>query len=243
MPAYKRKYSKYGGSTKYARTSGTYRKTGTRLMAARKGAKLGYRKGGYSKSRRTIGVGTNSYKFTDTTALSSPCITTGNLTLLGAVGQGTDENQRLGRNTMMKSIQFKGELQAGATNAQSIARVILLYDRQPNKAAPVMADILTSVTYNAFRNLDNKDRFVILMDKMYSVIGPGGTGVSTESVQRAIDKYIKLPNLLTNYTNSGTGTSADITTGSLWLFTLGDQSTASLGSSLNYYARVRFVDV
>lgn len=239
MPAYKRKGSKSGRSTKYARTSGTYRSTSTKMLAARKGARLGYRKGGY-KARRVVGP-TGISKYVDTVNTSYPCNTTGNIVIIPTIGQGPDEIQRLGRNIMLKSLQIRGELQANSSGVQAMARVLIVYDRQPNKVIATVGDIISPATIYGMKNLDNQDRFVILMDKLYSVVGSAST-TTVESSQRAINKYMKLGNLLTNYITGTAGTIAEITTGALLIFTLGDMAAGVTAPNYAVTFRTRFQD-
>lgn len=239
MPAYKRKSSSRSGSTKYARTSGTYRSSRSRLMAARKGARLGYRKSGY---KPRVARGSSIAKYVDTAQTTYACNSTGVVTLIATIPQGPDEINRLGRNILLKSYQMRGELQANSAGVQAMARVLLVYDRQPNRALAGVADVLTSNTIYAMKNLDNQDRFVILMDKLWSVIGTT-TSTSVESSQRAINKYMKLGNLVANYQVGTTGAIGEINTGALLLITMGDVVAGTTAPNFAVATRTRFVDV
>ena len=82
---------------------------------------------------------------------------------LNDVAQGTTAITRIGRKILMKSVLVQGLL---ATNTGNSARVLIVYDRQPNGALPAATDVLTSNTIMAAQNLDNRDRFLILADIM-----------------------------------------------------------------------------
>jgi len=239
MPSYKRKSSKYSGSTKYARTSGTYRSSRSRLMAARKGARLGYRKSGYKPRSR---VGAMTAKYVDTPNTTYACSTTAVVTHIAIIPQGPDEINRLGRNVLLKSFQMRGELQANTAGVQAMARIMLVYDRQPNRALAAITDILQSGSVYGMKNLDNQDRFVILMDKLFSVIGTN-TSVGIESAQRAIQKYIKLGSLVANYQVGATGAIGEVNTGALLLVTIGDMVAGTTAPNFGLITRTRFVDV
>jgi len=239
MPAYKRKYSSRSGSRKSARSSGSYSSSRSRkLMAARKGARLGYRKSGYKPRGKSYGTVTQ--KYVDTAHTSYTLNSTAVVTLIAVIPQGPDEINRLGRNVMLKSFQMRGEIQAGSTGVQTMVRWLLVYDRQPNRALPLITDILTSTAYNAMRNLDNVDRFVIICDKLSSVVGSSAT-TGTESAQRAVNKYVKLGNLIANYQVGTTGAIGEINTGALLLVTFGE-SPGTAAPNLSVTTRTRFVD-
>ena len=82
------------------------------------------------------------------------------ITVLNDVAQGTTAITRLGRKILMKSVLVQGTL----TNSSGQGRILIVYDRQANGAAPAATDVLTSNTIMAIQNLDNRDRFIILAD-------------------------------------------------------------------------------
>lgn len=89
--------------------------------------------------------------------------------------QGTGISERIGRNVVVTKIMFQGNLHlaagAGATDENDIAhdliRIIVYWDKQCNGGPATPSDILNGnpPNYNAFRNLANTNRFVILADK------------------------------------------------------------------------------
>lgn len=252
MPMYKRKS---GGSSssryKFARALGGYSTGGiraARLLAVRKGAPFGYRKSGYRYNKaRAIGGGSRQVaKFLDTDLGILTASQTENIVLLNTVSQGTDENQRLGRNIAMKSVQLRGKIQGNSAGVNAIARIMVVYDRQPNKLLPVIADIISATTvaslFSGFSNQNNRDRFAIIMDKSFGVIG-ASTSVSQDAIM-TFNKFVKLPNLITNYDNSATtGVITTLTTGSLLFVTIGDTVAGTTSPVVTIDARLRFNDV
>lgn len=107
-------------------------------------------------------------------------------------------------------------------------RVMIVYDRQPNGVFPDIDDLLyafdndgttTPDAYNittmAFNNLNNKDRFMVLLDKKFTVGSAGGNlGVFVKKHRRI--------NLETQYNNT-TGTITGIQTGAFYLLEFGEQ--------------------
>ena len=151
---------------------------------------------------------------------------------LNDVAQGTTAITRIGRKILMKSVLVQGL----ATNTGNSARVLIVYDRQPNGALPAATDVLTSNTIMAAQNLDNRDRFLILADIMpYDQV----ENISNPSANSGFGykRYIKC-NLETIYSGNA-GTIADIMSGSLIMMTNCNAGTLTGETGIQ---RVRFVD-
>lgn len=105
-------------------------------------------------------------KVVDTVAFQSVCDTTGAVTLLNGVANGTDFTDRIGRKVSFVSIQIRGRIvPADVGTVQTMWRVMLVYDMQPNGALPAVLDVLREATGSSMMNLNNRDRFRVLMDK------------------------------------------------------------------------------
>ena len=117
--------------------------------------------------------GRNELKVIDTDqSLSTTVSSTGTVTLINGVAQGTDFNQRIGRKITMKSIFSKFFLVPNSTLNSvngNIVRVMIFYDAQTNAAAPSVSDVLATNAYDASLNLNNRDRFKIILDKYYTI--------------------------------------------------------------------------
>lgn len=180
------------------------------------------------------------------TAVTSYNVTAGSaIILLNGVATGTDFTNRIGRKIVMRSILFRSstfDSGAGATTGER-ARLLIIYDRQPNGATPVYTDILgTGGAADALSpmSLNNRDRFVVLRDWLFSTeyanfaAGNITTGNSIEYIKKC---YKKL-NLETVF--SGTAaTIGSIATGAVWMMAIG---TGSNVTSLAYNCRIRFED-
>lgn len=214
-----------------------------KLLAARKGAGLSYRKGGYKTNRRLPRSITP--KFFDFNTGVQVCGQTFNIIHVNPIAQGTDEINRLGRNITTKSVQVRAIFQANTTGVQSVARMMLVYDRQPNGALPVAADIMSfpgALVAQGYPNQDNRDRFLILMDKAYPVIGTSTTA-NTGLERQYVMKYKKLGNLITNWSSTGTtGVIGGLTTGSILCLLYGDVITGTAAATVNINFRFRFSD-
>lgn len=162
---------------------------------------------------------------------------TGTVTALCIPALGSGPYQRLGRQTELDSLYVTGFIEPTGTGTVAIlpdvARLMVVYDRSPVGSNPAISDVLQDIdasntkTTTAFSglNLDNKKRFVILMDeRIYlpgctgTTTGPPTVGNDTNGYLPIVKRYIKLGGLLQEY-KASTPAVADITTGALFLIT------------------------
>lgn len=182
-------------------------------------------------------------KYLDIDLPATATTVAGTVTLLNGVVQGTDFTQRIGRKFNMKSLLLRLNCYPNsATNCPvgDIVRVLVVYDCQTNSAAPVVGDILEFVSFESPMNLNNRDRFKVIMDKTFNM-NPNsytaGALTTGAPVTRSVKKFKKLG---LEVINSGTGaTVGSIQTGGLFLVTLG---LVNNGSNINWYSRMRFTD-
>lgn len=168
---------------------------------------------------------------------------------------GAAMNQRIGRKLTIKSVQFKGIIQlelssspSGSVTAEANhLRMILLYDKQPNGAAPALADVLTGgQTVNDLFNIDNRDRFSIIKDKVWSfdpMIFDNTNFSHAWNRTTAYCKMYKKLNLETVFNAGTAGTVADINSGNLVVLWLCN-TVAGTDKNVDIYvnSRVRYID-
>lgn len=195
--------------------------------------------------------------------------TTPTFQALNLVQQGPGVTQRIGNKITLSSMRLRFYINSTgvALSDVSIARVMLIYDRQPSNAVgyPAINDVLnvynqsnalTNPTGAALLNVginpNNFERFKVLLDMRFAqpqfrpaaaTAIPDTPTCMPNDVPFVIDKYIKLNNLETNFNNSAAPMKIDyVTTGSLFLLTIGDNAA---GGEPWYYpgtARLRFHD-
>lgn len=188
--------------------------------------------------------------------------TTGSFLLLNAPVAGANEYQRIGRKISMSSAQLRGYVrfaQAGTTPSNDFLRLILFYDRQPNGAAPAVADILldvdntggTNTSAISSLNINNADRFKVLRDLYWSI--PSASAATEQNGTTGGDKaldykpasfrdFISLKGMETHFNAGTAGTIADITSGSLYLLALGMRASADSQWQVAVNTRVRYLD-
>lgn len=208
-------------------------------------------------------------KAIDTRGLNQAVTANASFNLLNGLNQGSNSYQRSGRKINVKSIHVVGNLNdVGASSAgytNDYIRVVILYDKQCDAAAPTWANIFAdvdkggSVTADAYsdRNLDNSDRFIVLRDMRYK-LGPHGTSAAAPNLANAqeesaqtmckwiFNEFIKLPGdgLPVQYqATTNVGDITDIQTGSILLVHQGSNTAANSTTNIWWKCRVRFVDL
>lgn len=210
--------------------------------AVKRARTAGYRRTRYIPYATKFG----EWKYSDT-QVNQDLNTTAGYILLNGLVPGTAATQRIGQNVSIKSIEVKLRMQVTpATGVDQFVRVIIALDRQPNAAAPVIGDLLIGTSVTAPRNLNNRKRFKILMDKPYAmggILNGAGTGSQTPNL-RMLKKYIKFKRpIVTEYNTGNAGTVADIASNSLYLFTLGTEVAGNTDTNMLGYIRIRYTDM
>jgi len=165
------------------------------------------------------------------------------LRLINGIDQGSDYNQRIGRQIKMTSIFFRCTASLAASpNAQTqVCRLMIVYDAQSNNVNAAGTDILQGDTSpESVNNLSNRDRFKILYDKV-RVLSAEGVTDGNLGGKAYFTKYIKcgLPVVFSG-TNNLIGS---IQTGAVYMLCSGTVGSASANrATCEFNSRIRFID-
>jgi len=184
---------------------------------------------------RGLNLAKGEFKAVDATATATPSVA-GVLALVNGIARGDDISERTGREVLMRSVQQSFRIYWTANGVDQTLRVLLVYDRQTNAAALTFAQVLAATNVVSPRNLENRKRFKILMDKRIDVNGLSASDPGQTS--RSFQFYRRLRHPVT-FNSGDAGTVADITTGSLYLMFL---TTTDNNMTCQYYSRVRYED-
>jgi len=182
-----------------------------------------------------LSSGTKEYKFVDVnlgttgnpTALAAASATS--FSLLNGLSLGTAAYQRIGNKIAMKSLYWSlafGMNSADSDPATDTAlnnvpvRAMIVYDKQTNGVLPAVADLLSNVSgignatartidVNSPNNLNNRDRFIVLLDKRFMLQSGGPSS-------RYIKKYKRLNTSVAYKSGATVGDVTDITSGGLY---------------------------
>lgn len=194
-------------------------------------------------------------KFYDINTATYQVNTTGSITLLFVPQLGTDFNARIGRKTKVTSLYIRGRLQneiAGSVQTGNIAaqqaRMIVFIDLQPNGAAPAVTDVLVEALPSSQLNANNRDRFLIVKDKVFYFDPVINQTTATQS-QAAFNrtgyniKLYKKCAIETIFNATNGGTIGDISSGAVYMMWIGS-TAAGVNTDVNAIVstRCRYLD-
>jgi len=157
--------------------------------------------------------------------------------LLNGIQQGSDATNRVGRKINLKSLYLRYNFSLSATSTNGgTCRILVVYDKQANAAAPAITDILLADAFTSPNNLSNRDRFVTLVDHVTPSIGTAANWAVADVCYRKI-------NLETMFNSGNAGTIGDITSGSVYCFYAQSGAIGTAAPALTYRARIKFTDV
>lgn len=165
---------------------------------------------------------------------SEPVAAFTGITEVNCIQQGATVANRIGNKVVCKSIHFKGTLSANPANL-SVARVMLVYDKQPNGAFPAWADLIldqpgaVSGVYSSL-NIANKSRFQVLRDQFFNFD-------AAQSVIHTLNWYVK--GRWESEYGATAGAITDFRTGALYLVALYTSAVVALS---NCSCRIRYYD-
>lgn len=196
---------------------------------------------GLNAGTRGLQLARGEWKSVDTTISAMDVNTTGSLQLLNGMQQGAGIGNRVGAQILMRSIQFQGFSEAKiTTGTEHQERVLIVYDRQANGAAPTFAQVLSATNAYAPRNLENRKRFKILYDRTFTV---GNRTVASHADFGTVHRFYRKLRHPVEFNSGNAGTIADISSGSIYLLAYGSNAAGVTAGLLNGVVRIRFSDV
>lgn len=156
--------------------------------------------------------------------------------LLNGLIPDSTASGRIGRKVCLKSLLVRWSINMGTTSTGGTpVRILVVYDKQANATAPAITDILLADHFLSQNNLSNRDRFVTIFDQITAPIATGDCFSQADTLYKAFD--------LETMFNAGTaGSIADITSGSIYLFTAGTGALLTANGGFNARVRCRYTD-
>lgn len=186
--------------------------------------------------------GRDELKVCDVSGATIQALSSGAVTLINGVSQGTDYTNRIGRKILVKSLFMRFNIYPNSAISQptgDLIRVLLLCDYQPNGAAPTTTDILQTADYLSPLNLNNRDRFKVWYDKYISMEASYYPSFLLTAGSPAMHFRQVFKKMSMEVINSGSGaTVGSIQTGAMYIFVI----SKSTGTLYDFNTRVRFID-
>jgi len=180
--------------------------------------------------------------YVDLNAATYAMDTTGTVTLIATIAQGAGVHQRIGKRAYYKSILIRGNMSNNSAATFNDTTWMIVYDKRPTGALPLITDILTGISTTAFMNDNNTGRFEVIRRKDQVLIG-NTTTPSTGHEVLNIDEYIKMNKRPITFESVGNGQIGDIDMGALYFLTLGNSAASgTLAAKANVSFRVRFTE-
>jgi len=196
--------------------------------------------------RRSVGkVGRASEnKYFDVATATYNVDNTGTITHLDVVTQGDTVNSRDGRKFMPTWVNMRGYMINGTGALANDCVVILVWDKQPNKALAAITDVLDSATSESQNKRENASRFQIIRRWNFILTGKQD-GSTTSGYCRNFDKFVRLPaGLVAECTPADTtGAIGNRVSGALLMITVGNVAAGVTAAQLRVSVRVGFEDV
>lgn len=179
-----------------------------------------------------------------------------NLILLNGIQAGAGFFNRIASRIEMRNLHIRGTVNNVTTSFMQTLRLLVVYDRQPTGALPVVSDILQSRTQTGAPttsgvseiNLDFRDRFTIIRDiEHFAPSATNTAGAVTNAAFQgvgasfAINEFIKLKGLGCHFKSTTSPTAiADIATGALYAMFVSDIQDSAWQANVGF--RLRFDD-
>lgn len=192
---------------------------------------------------RSYTLSQSDAKFFDIGSAAYACNTTGSVTHLDIIPQGTTISSREGKAYRVKSITVRGYIASDTACVYAGYLCYLIWDKQPNKALAGLTDILETASSSSFLKRENAARFVPLKKWAGVVVGNTTTPTTGDELCH-IDDYVRFPkNLVANCTSAdNTGVIGNRVNGALLLVTVGDVAAGNTDCNLITSFRINFTD-
>lgn len=129
--------------------------------------------------------GKEETKYLDTVVSSAPITNTGVIRALSLVPEGSDNVSRIGKQIELKKVSQLANISAGTTGLIQTLRHIIFQDKMQNGTIPTVAEVLETVIVYSTLNFDNfKQRFHLIKDEWFTIIGNETAGQLTEVSMR-----------------------------------------------------------
>lgn len=162
--------------------------------------------------------------------------------LINGIANGTAINQRVGSKISLNTVSIKYVLTSPSDFSSAVARVLLVWDKQPNGVALSATDLFQQSGYpvDAYYSLANRNRFAVLADKRISC----NPVDSAHIMQKPGSFGVNLKGKSTTFNSTG-ATITDIMTGSLYLVVCSSAPNGGADSTKPYFSyitRLRYTD-
>ena len=160
-------------------------------------------------------------------------------TVRNFIAGGINDNERIGNTIVITSISARFCMLATVNSTLHCYRFMLIWDKQPNKALAILADIFVGAPPhhpNDFNDLESRDRFVTVWNSGTFIMG----GLGSDNDGRAIEFYCKCRAQTVFSDNAGV--IGSMVTGALLFVQIRDGGIVAEAVNGDYQFRLRYTD-
>lgn len=184
------------------------------------------------------GVLTEAHAGDISTSVYAVDATATNVVHLNPIALGDGLADRHANRVTMTQLQIRGAVTAGASGVIGQGCLMIVYDRQPQGALPVLTDILDTANVNSFQSLTTRDRFEILW--RYDYVVEGSAAAPTADAGRRVDKTILMRKQAAYTVGTSSGAIANVRTGGLYFVFVGSGIAGSTATNATLGFRLVF---
>lgn len=197
---------------------------------------------GFSPRQFTKG----EWKYADMT-MNVDMNTTGTFNnLINGLQVGNTASTRIGMKVAIRTLEIRARaLVKTDTSNEQVCRWFVYIDNSSNAAAPAaITDILDTATPTSFRNLVNRRRFKIILDKSFPMGSSDPTAQTGTPTSRFWHVYYKFRRpIIVEYNLASNGTISDIISGAMFVGTCGTIPAGVDDCNLVLKTRIRYTDL
>ncbi len=167
--------------------------------------------------------------------------TTATVRLLNGLQRGTSATTRSSFNVGWISFQMRCSITVDTTSLSQRIRMVLVWDKQTNRATPAWLDVFDTATPETMTSLENSQRFLILRNYYFCLTGRHTAADMTSGSCRVMEEFFKMGNKRTRYdSDTNTGIVDEIASGGCFLMTIGSAAPGTAAANLDVAVRFRF---
>jgi len=148
--------------------------------------------------------------------VSTVAPTTPAITVINGIAQGTDSNQRIGRQLQMKFMEFRIYCLGTATSLSDVVRLSLILDLSPLASVPAFTEIYLNTSIQSLLAYNSAPRFRVIKEWFFLLGGLTSPLTGTISPLNLLHTDVIPLDVTTDYKGTGSNLS-DISRGALYL--------------------------
>lgn len=173
--------------------------------------------------------------------------TTGSVTLIATIPQGTGIFTRVGKHADYRQLEIRGVLKnatvGGPTDPFTRASILLIYDKFPTGTLPTMTTVLQTATSYSPTASSSEVRFIVIRRFDMVTIGPVNAATPGSNSCKIIDETIDLKCIPVVFKDLGTGAIDDISMGALYCVVIGNTAAAATTAEVTLQFRTRYSEL